>query len=184
MRAFVALEISEEAVLDEIERSISELLETGADLKRVSRPNLHFTLRFLGEISDEQAREVERRLTSLDLQKAEVTVMRMGAFPDVRRPRVVWVGVSKDDEEKVMGIAGPILGSLKGIGQEDARPFQPHLTVARVRSNHNSGPLASFLEANSSRLFGRASLAHLKLKSSELRPSGPVYTDVGAYVLK
>lgn len=79
---------------DNLMRVEEELTQTRADVKLVERENLHFTVKFLGEIPESMVDEVDRRVRTLALQRVEVTVSGLGAFPDVRHPRVVWAGVS------------------------------------------------------------------------------------------
>lgn len=183
MRAFVALEISQAEVLGSLVAFQRELTATGADLKTVERENIHFTVKFLGEITQNQACEVDKRLKKLRLSRAEVEVKGVGAFPNARRPSVVWAGVPPEHEGKVRPIAQAAISALEGIGEQDRRPFTPHLTLARVRSVRGTGELASLLQHNSDRLFGEVGLAELKLKSSVLGSRGPTYTDIGVYPL-
>lgn len=160
-----------------------ELAATGADLKLVERQNLHFTLKFLGEISEAQAKDADGRLKALRLTGGEVSVAGVGAFPSPRRPNVVWVGVANEDAERVKAIAEAVIKALEGIGERDSRPFQAHLTLARVRSFRNGGELSSLIETNADRVFGKVRLSSFTLKSSLLTPKGPVYSDVGVYSL-
>jgi 2'-5' RNA ligase len=183
LRAFVALDISDAKILDSLVSFQSELAATRADLKLVERENLHFTLRFLGEIPEDVVREADSRLGQLHLSGGSVSVAGVGAFPNPRRPRVIWVGVPSQDETKVLPIARAVAGALEGIGESDSRPFQAHLTLARVRSFRNIDPLANLLRENSSRSFGTYELGSVRLKSSQLTPSGPIYRDVGVYNL-
>jgi RNA 2',3'-cyclic 3'-phosphodiesterase len=183
LRAFIALEISDAAVVDALAAFQGRLPEAGADLKLVERENLHFTVKFLGEVSDSQAEEADSRLRGLGLAGGQVEVRGVGAFPDANRPRVVWAGVSPADEGRVETIARAVIGALEGIGEEDRRAFSPHVTLARVRSSRNLPALAAFLDRHSDLSFGITGLAELKLKSSTLTPGGPVYNDVGAYRL-
>jgi 2'-5' RNA ligase len=182
MRAFVALEVPEH-VLDSLVRFQSELSGTGADLKLVERENLHFTVKFLGEISESQATEAGARLKRLALQRVEVDVNGAGAFPSAQRARVVWVGVSREQASKVASLAEAVISSLEGIGETDTRPFQAHVTLGRVRSPRNLHQLGELLARSSDRRFGNAVLSQLKLKSSVLTPQGPVYSDVGVFPL-
>ena len=183
MRAFVALEVSDEKVLDSIVSFQRELAATGANLKLVERQNLHFTLKFLGEIPESMAEEADRRLRGLRLTGGTVSVTGVGAFPNAFRPNVVWVGVPRDDEAKVRPIAEGVIKALEGIGERERRPFEVHLTLARVRSGRNTGTLTSLIKANSERAFGVLRLTTVALKSSQLTPSGPVYSDLGVYNL-
>ncbi|MGD0477924.1 MAG: RNA 2',3'-cyclic phosphodiesterase [Nitrososphaerales archaeon] len=183
MRAFVALEISDPRVLDSIAAFQRELSATGADLKTVERENLHFTVKFLGEITPGQAREVDERLKRLRLSSADVEVRGVGAFPSIGRPNVIWAGVLPSHEERVRPIAQEAITVLEGIGERDRRPFTAHATLARVKSARGISELTSVLRSNSDRSFGEVRLVELKLKSSVLGPQGPTYADMGAYPL-
>jgi 2'-5' RNA ligase len=183
MRAFVAIEIPNPQVMERLVTFQRELRETRADLKTVEKENLHYTVKFLGEITETHAAEVDRRLKALKLPRASVTAKGVGAFPSPSRPRVVWVGVGEGDAEKVDAIAGPVIQALRGIGEEDNRPFQAHLTLARVRSGVNKENLEKLLRENQETTFGPVVITEFKLKSSVLTPKGPIYSDVGVYSL-
>lgn len=183
MRAFVALEISDPKVLDSIVAFQRELSATGADLKTVERENLHFTVKFLGEITQGQAQEADERLKRLRLGRADVELRGVGAFPNVSRPNVIWAGVSPAHEERVKSIAQGAIAVLEGIGESDKRPFTAHATLARVRSMRRIGGLTSVLCSNSDRSFGEINIVELKLKSSVLGARGPTYADIGRYPL-
>ena len=183
MRAFVALDIPDEMTKDSLVNFQGQLAATGADLKLVERQNLHFTMKFLGELNDAEAKEADRRLRQLALDGGPVTVQGVGAFPSLGRPSVVWVAVSHHDEPRVRAIAEAVIRGLAGIGEPEKRPFQAHLTLARVRSARNAGQLASLLTSESARTFGTFNLRTITLKSSKLTPGGPVYSDQGVYSL-
>jgi len=183
MRAFVALEIPDPAVLDRIVSVQKEIFATGADVKLVERENLHYTVKFLGEISQAQAAEASSRLNGLKLNSVEIDVQGIGVFPSSSRPRIIWVGAAEEDAAKVSALAGEVIKSLQGLGESDSRPFRPHLTIARVRSARNVRELSAAVARSGNMVFGRVKLAALKLKSSVLTPKGPVYSDVGVYPL-
>jgi RNA 2',3'-cyclic 3'-phosphodiesterase len=161
-----------------------ELRGTRADLKVVGRDNLHFTVKFLGEVPDDTVKEVERRLEGLALSSFDVRVRGVGAFPDLRRPRVVWAGISSESEGAMSEAAAAFTGALEGVGKPEDHEFHPHITLARVRSPLNGGALVSFLQLNAARDLGETRITSLKLKSSLLSPSGPSYTDVREYGLR
>lgn len=171
-------------VLDSLVAFQAELAATGADLKLVERENLHFTIKFLGEITEAQAAEAGSRLGKLALNRGAVEVRGAGAFPNIGRPRVVWAGVSREHEGVIAPIARSVIGALEGIGERDDRPFQAHITLGRVRSYRNVRELGDALRRSSGRSFGVAELSGLKLKSSVLTPAGPIYKDVGAFSLR
>jgi RNA 2',3'-cyclic 3'-phosphodiesterase len=182
LRAFVAFELPGR-VLDSLSSFQKDISASGADIKLVERANLHFTVKFLGEITEGQGAEVDSRLKGLALKAAHLGVQGVGAFPSLSRPRVVWAGVSPDQEGMFVSLAQKIIGSLEGIGERDERPFQPHVTLARVRSGVNASALQEVIRANSARSFGEADIIAFKLKSSQLTPRGPIYRDVGVYSL-
>jgi len=182
VRAFVALEIPV-SVVDSLVEAQKELEATGADIKLVERENLHLNLKFLGEISEAQASEAKSRLAKLSLKGADVTIAGVGAFPSPSRPRVVWAGLAPEDEHFILPIADGVATALEGIGARDDRPFRPHITLGRVRTGRNVRGLIEVLRRNAGREFGAAGLREIKLKSSTLTPSGPVYRDEGVYPL-
>jgi len=183
MRAFVALDVSDPVVLDAVVAFQKELTTTGADVKTVERENIHFTVKFLGEISEAQVSEADGRLRGLRLSSLTAEIKGIGAFPSTGRPGVVWAGVPQDQELRIKAIADAAIAVLEGIGERDKRPFTAHATLARVRSNRGSGSLTKFLHTNANRSFGETRLTELKLKSSVLSPRGPKYTEMGAYAL-
>ena len=182
VRAFVALEIPGD-VVDSLVQAQKELEATGADVKLVERENLHLNLKFLGELSDADVSEAKYRLGRLSLKGADVTVRGVGAFPTSARPRVVWAGIAPQDEPLVIPIARGVLSALEDIGERDDRPFRPHITLARVRSGWNMRELAEVLRQIAGMEFGKVGLREVKLKSSTLTPSGPIYRDEGVYRL-
>ncbi|MBI3116099.1 MAG: RNA 2',3'-cyclic phosphodiesterase [Thaumarchaeota archaeon] len=183
MRAFLSLDIENEEVLREMVDAQGELARTGADLKLVERQNLHFTVKFFGEIPDSRIEEVDKRIKSVELKQADVRVAGVGAFPDLRRPRVVWAGVASQDVTSVTNIAVAVIKAVEGIGQPEDHTYHPHITLARIRSERNKQELVGYLERNRERMFGASRLRTLKLKSSTLTPRGPTYSEVKVYPL-
>jgi 2'-5' RNA ligase len=96
---------------------------------------------------------------------------------------VVWAGVASEHEALVAPIATEVISALEGIGERDERPFRAHITMGRVRSGRNSRQLADLIAKNRDRGFGRVRLSSLKLMSSVLSPDGPIYKDLGEYIL-
>ena len=182
MRAFVALEIPA-AVVDSFIRAQEELKASGADVKLVERENLHLNLKFLGELRDAEVAEVKSRLHRLSLKGADITVRGVGAFPTSARPRVVWAGIAPEDEPLVIPMAMEVISVLEGIGERDDRPFRPHITLARVRSDRNLRQLTEVLRRIAGTEFGTVGLREFKLKSSTLTPNGPIYRDEEVYPL-
>lgn len=183
MRAFLAFDISQD-VIERLLKAEEELRQTRADIGLVGRENLHFTVKFLGDVPDDITSKIDGRVSGLELASFEVEMKGMGVFPDMRRPRIVWAGVAAQDEASITGRAEAVIEALDGIGKPDERDFKAHVTIGRVRSARNVEAVESFVRGNEFRDFGRTRVTSLKLKSSLLTPKGPIYTDVREYVLK
>jgi 2'-5' RNA ligase len=179
----VALEIEDRGVLDSLVAVQEKLSSTGADLKAVERENIHFTVKFLGEISQLQVKQVDAELKGLALRGGTVEVKGVGAFPSPGHPSVIWAGVASEHEGIVIPIAQSVLGALRSIGEEDKRPYRPHATLARVRSRTHVEALADCISSNSATSFGMTKIRNLALKSSVLTPRGPIYSNLGVYAL-
>ena len=138
MRTFIAIELSGE-IKNSLAQIESHLKYSGADVKWVSPDNIHLTLKFLGEISEEKCEKVKAALDEVAKTSApfEISIKDIGAFPKLESPRVIWVGLDKGAKEATE-LAKKIDLSLSKLGfQEETRPFAAHLTVGRVRSAKN-----------------------------------------------
>ena len=178
MRAFLALEIRSSEVLAKIQAAQRRLLETGADLKLVDPSKLHFTLRFFGEISQDQADSIYRRVEGMPGNAVETRFKNVGVFPNPRRISVIWIGVNEESGVQMIAMADEIEKRLGGVVQREDRRFKPHLTISRVRTGRNRTELQEALQELSGIEFGTETIRELKLKKSELTPQGPVYTDL------
>jgi RNA 2',3'-cyclic 3'-phosphodiesterase len=100
----------------------------------IGEPNLHLTVKFLGEQSPDAASQVSTAMHDVARRHRGVGVelRGVGAFPNFRRPRVVWMGVSP--EPKLELLHHDVESAAAKLGFEmDGRPFRPHLTLARVK---------------------------------------------------
>lgn len=182
MRAFIALEISED-IRNALEQIESHLKYAGADVKWVRPGLIHLTLKFLGEIADKKIEDVESALdgAARSAKPFEMTLKDIGAFPGIERPRVIWVGLDKGAAEAAE-LARRIENSLSDIGFPKAeKPFSPHLTIGRVRSPLNADKLIEKILSASSVADLRSTDSSRKVTSvilfqSTLTPQGPVYT--------
>jgi len=176
MRCFIAVDVEEPKLLDAIAEAQRRLQSSGADLKLVERENLHITLRFLGEIPPSLAEAVGELIREMSFKPFRVCFRGVGAFPNIHRPRVIWIGVS-DGAEELKGLYAQVERGLLGLGlRGEDRPFTPHLTIARVRSGRNRDRLAMTLESLIDAEFGSLTVSHVRLKRSTLTPRGPIYT--------
>lgn len=178
VRSFVAIDIDDAQILKRIEELQREFMRLGLDAKLVEKENLHITLRFLGEIPAARVEEVARSLSTLKFAKFQIWLSGVGVFPDLNRPRVVWIGVTKGSEELVR--LAELVRSLvdRYAAHVEDREFTPHLTIARVKSGRGVEKLREFVKQKASADFGSFVVDKVKLKKSVLTPRGPIYSDI------
>lgn len=174
-RAFVAVDVD---CGPELRAAIERLRTSGRSLKPVHPDNVHITLKFLGDTDEGVVPELEKMMRSAakDINPFQVRLVGTGVFPNVRSPRVVWVGL--DGAEPMGRMASVLEEGCEPLGfRKEKRGFSPHLTLARVREGEQVD-LSSFLQETQGKLFGSFQVNAIKLKKSVLTPSGPIYSDV------
>ncbi len=183
MRTFLSLDIEDPTLLSKIAKFENELKSTGSDLKLVRPDILHFTVRFLGEISEPQSEEIIRVLEGqFPPLNIEVKFKGLGTFPNDKRISVIWIASEESSariiSEQVTKINARLEQQLPSILSEESDRFNPHVTIARVKSGRNKDQLQSFLQEHRNEEFGSSRITNLKLKKSILHPEGPDYSDL------
>jgi 2'-5' RNA ligase len=176
IRSFMAFDLNNDEVLRRLKEAQSLLVGTGADLKPVEPQNIHVTLRFLGNITPSMVEKIYEKMVKVQFVPFDVKVHGVGAFPDVRYPRVCWAGIT-EGADQLRSIFSQLEPRLRELGfAADPKGFSPHLTIARVRSGRNKAELAKWITENASFDFGVIKAECLKLKQSDLTPKGPIYS--------
>ena len=172
MRTFVAIEVSNKDVLNSIHKIQTEL---NIKAKPVELYNMHFTVQFLGEVSEEMVRKISDALNSIEFSAFSISFMGVGVFPKPSFPRVIWIGTN-DGINELEKLAEMIRTKLSQIGFHPDKTFKSHVTIFRVKNKIEGMPdkLEKFLSYN----FGKQTVSEIKLKKSELTPNGPIYTDL------
>ena len=173
MRAFIAIEISDRGVLDSIKKIQSKIK---IQAKPVVPENIHFTLLFLGEVSESELKKITEAISSVEFSSFSVIFQGIGAFPKPRFPRVVWLGTDELGGENLREMAKKVEEALSPLGFHSDKPFQPHITIFRIKNRIGdiSKDLAEFEGVN----FGSQKISEIKLKKSDLTPTGPIYSDL------
>lgn len=173
MRTFVAVEINNDEVLESIKKIQSDL-----DLraKPVALENIHFTLLFLGEISEQISFKVQEALSSIKFVEFDVEFQGIGAFPKVSQPRVIWVGIDEKGEEQLCNLASQVESALSPLGFQRDKPFRSHVTIFRIKNKVRN--ISDKLTKFSSEKFGIQRVSEIKFKQSVLTPEGPNYSDL------
>ncbi len=181
IRAFVALRVS-----DQTERAIGDLIDElrtpGDGIRWASRANLHLTLRFLGpavapakiETLRLELSEIANRTPAFELDAAGIS-----AFPDLRRPRVLWVALNG---EAVCGLAKRAEDAAVRCGFEpEPRAFAAHLTIARLKTPLRWALMRGALEPMLGRRFGVSIIDRMTLYRSLLTPAGSIYEALAVF---
>lgn len=145
---------------------------------------LHLTLRFLGEVAHEdfpavmnQVRRVAEAMPAFEFETGGA-----GVFPDLRKPRVLWVGV-QDAGGGLAALAGQLNAAMTGLGFAPERlPFRPHLTVARLEPRAQVRPILTGMQADGG-LRTTQSAISVVVFQSELRRGGSLYTRLAEHPL-
>lgn len=176
-RAFLAIEIPEGIrgwINGEIILPLSKL---PVKVKWVEPKNIHLTIRFLGDITAEQADKIKSLSRNLSgLGNISLKLSELGTFGG-RYPRVVWIGLEGDTDklselrERVEGVC-----RVARIPRDDKR-FSPHVTIGRVKSPANTAKLIAEMKRLKVKPLSFVASEMILFKST-LTPEGPIYEKV------
>jgi RNA 2',3'-cyclic 3'-phosphodiesterase len=187
IRCFLALEIP-----GTVRTGLAELAEPfrSAGLKAawVRPENLHLTLRFLGGVGEARLRDLAVRLRCVCAEQPalRLAVRGIGAFPNQRRPAVLWAGAEVLDGD-ISALHKAVEKAVRAAYiPPDNRRFHPHITLARFRGQHWHGRLPELLrkaEKSAAEAGDAFPVASVTLFRSDLKPGGPVYTQLEEFDL-
>ncbi len=172
MRLFLAITLP-----GEIRKKIfeaGEVLKKYGRLKYVEEENIHITLKFLG---DAEPGPIIESLKLIEFKPFEVSMKGLGAFPDLRNPRVFWAGCEKGFKE-IITLHDKIENSLDFSKDKD---FHPHVTLARTKFLKDKKSLMEYFESAKSIEFGEFEVASFDFMKSELTREGPVYEIIKSF---
>jgi 2'-5' RNA ligase len=173
VRAFVALELPGE-IKDRLKGAQEKLRGCSARMTIVEPALIHITLKFLGEVAENELPRVSAALRSVSFWPFPVTVGTV-TVNNPKRPHTVWCTVSDGGEgKKLFQQVEEVLAPL-GFERE-VRGFTPHATLARVKEPDPS--LFTVLRVLDQTTYGNCMIRGMKLKKSILTPRGPVYEDL------
>jgi 2'-5' RNA ligase len=175
VRAFLSIDIEDQSLLSQIQSIQQRLDLNAAKMKIVKSENIHFTLRFFGDTPSTRLDQIRACLNEVEINPFEIEVSGVGSFPNRRRPRIIWIGVTQN-ASKILNLKSDIDSSLVDIGYEtERRKYTPHATIARVRYVKDSKGIADNLESLADEVIGKMIVAKVKMMRSTLTPSGPIY---------
>jgi 2'-5' RNA ligase len=183
IRAFIAIDLSLDIQhrLDEVVHMYKAQL-TNIPIRWVDASNIHLTLKFLGDVSVSNINILTDMIQTeiSGHHQFEISVGGSGAFPNIRQPRIIWVGVEAPPE--LTAIQNGIEATTGRLGYtREERAFSPHLTLGRVSRNATSQEVKAItkaLEATRVGFLGATCVEKVHLYRSDLQPNGAVYTQI------
>lgn len=184
IRTFIAIPLSDR-IREDLSNLQEELKKSQAQVKWVRPEGIHLTLKFLGNVEEERILEIEEAIGKKikGYSPFLLSLGCLGAFPDLRRPRVIWVGVEEGASE-VKELAKRIEKALLPLGfvKED-RPFSPHLTLGRVKGPKNMERLKEILGPLTTKKLGSLNVHLIEIIKSQLTSKGAIYTTLKKVIL-
>lgn len=186
IRTFVAVEISQQ-VRDKASLLIERLGAGGGNIKWVEKQNLHLTLNFLGDVNELLINDVCRAVARAveEIQPFEIQCCGTGAFPDIDRPRTVWLGVGQGNEAMCQ-LQTATEQALAELGYpKEGRKFHPHLTLGRQRrSRGDDGNLGELLKQHADFDAGTMEVSQVVVFSSRFERGALTYEVLSRVPLK
>ena len=188
LRTFIAVDIPQ-VIQAAIQHEADNLRNSiGECVRWVSAKNIHITLKFLGDVSSENVDMLTQvlRAETDSCPPFDITVGKLGSFPNSKRARVLFIRVQAPAELKALHRG--IESATVRLGYEsDSRPFSPHLTIGRVRDHISASDqqrIHKTLDDAKIDALGTARVDSVHLYKSDLKPGGSVYTKLFSAPLK
>jgi len=177
MRSFIAVDVESR---DQITRLQNEIASAAGwkprDVKPVEQQNFHFTLIFLGEITDIEAGRIKEKMQEIKFEPFLLTYQKVGAFPRPDAAKIIWMGVDAASGQKLVALANDIISKMAELNFHADKPFSPHMTIFRVKA----GPvrISDISAKYENKTLGSDLIDKVHLKKSDLAPSGPIYSNI------
>ena len=175
LRLFIALPLPQEVEI-ELDRLLGLFRPKGPEVKWVPAKNIHLTVKFLGDTEEKLVDKIKAAIDDVvaGYQPFESSLDRVGGFPNLNRPRVIWIGGSQPIDEAAL-MAKDVDRRMHELRfEKEKRPFKAHLTLGRVREGRSVAALAAYLESFKLEPIP-LKLDRLVLFKSTLTPKGSIY---------
>ena len=170
IRTFISIDIP---VTDGI-AEVLDVMKNTDNVRPVPKQQMHLTLKFLG---DQDEKKVEKLCSALKdavsgIGPFEITVEGVGAFPNMRHPKVVWLGIKEPGP--LIGLADKVDFAVRGLGlKADDKRFSPHITVGRATDRTD---LKDFFSEYEGTIFCSFTCDHVDVMKSVLTPKGAIHS--------
>jgi 2'-5' RNA ligase len=182
-RIFIAIKIEPEEKLMKMISSYKSALSRD-NIKWINPDNIHITIVFLGDTEDTLIASIIRMLIEKCEKSGrfELIIKGTGVFKNLNDPRIIWTGIEKS--EKLINLSELIQNGLTEIGiKTESRPFNPHLTMGRIKHLKPGNNLKELIGRYKEMEFQKVSVNEVILFESKLHSTGPEYIPIRKFVL-
>jgi RNA 2',3'-cyclic 3'-phosphodiesterase len=178
MRTFIAVDCNNKEKIFNLQQDILKSFPNSHRLLRpVNIENIHFTLIFFGDIGNEQLELISNKMNEIVFEKIEINYEKIGAFPSLKYPKVIWLGVDEKSERELNSLFNVVKFKMEQIGFRPDKQFKPHLTLFRVKNPITN--IEQYLTRKESIFIDFSDIIDkIYLKKSELFSTGPVYSNI------
>lgn len=178
-RVFVAADIHRKGELEKIQKNLISCLKLEhIHLKLVKPENFHFTLVFFGEINDSSLDKIVTSISEIEFQSLRINFKPIGAFPDIKRAKVVWIGLDEETKLTFSQLYDIVISKLNELDlklvNEMEKEIIPHITLFRTRKV----PLCLNLQRVQSDNTIDDVIDTISVKKSLITPHGPIYENI------
>ncbi|MBN2655214.1 MAG: RNA 2',3'-cyclic phosphodiesterase [Nitrospirae bacterium] len=184
VRSFISINLPSD-IRSSLYKKASEIKTEIPSLKPVYPDNIHLTLKFLGELKDSEVELIKKSLVFISQKHHgfSLSIKGIGAFPDMRKPSIVWAGI--EESEELLSIWPDVENAAAEMGfQKEFRRFSPHLTIGRIKDPDKAIGLAEAILPHKDAFFGSIDVTCFSLMKSQLKPEGPVYSALADFYLQ
>ncbi|WP_319409617.1 RNA 2',3'-cyclic phosphodiesterase [uncultured Desulfosarcina sp.] len=177
LRAFVAVMVPD-AVAVFIRQVQAQLQLPGMNIRWVAAKNIHLTLKFLGDMDPSRVPEVAAQMDAAagTIRPFSLAAKGVGVFPNLRRARVLWVGLT-GDLDRLKAIQATLESGLESVGfRREPRDFGAHLTIGRIRERTDAKMIGASMDQLKDTASDGFHVDRLVLFKSILKPNGPEYS--------
>ena len=182
VRSFLAIELKEDLVPKILDVQ-KEFKKTNANIKYVPSKNMHFTLKFFGNIDEEMIEDISLSVEKviMNYSSFDLSIKNCGCFPNKNVIKVLWLGL--DEGSTIKSLQKDLDREFKKLGFKKEKNFISHLTIGRVKSPKNEKEIRKTIEKLENIEIGQMTVSRICLKKSTLTPQGPIYEDIKVFEL-
>ncbi|MBF0385401.1 MAG: RNA 2',3'-cyclic phosphodiesterase [Candidatus Omnitrophica bacterium] len=176
LRLFIAIELNKE-IKNLIKEVQNHFINIDSGIKWVRPENAHITLKFLGDTTEEEIKDITTALNEIanSFKPFSVTLSDLGAFPSLKHPSIIWIG-AKENPVEMQNLSSNVENRMEQLGfEKENRPFKLHITIGRVKNHRDISSFVSRLETYKITSMPTIHCDSLSLFNSTLTPAGPEY---------